>query len=82
MHANYRPRAHAASLNADAASRFAELNREEESWSRRIAEYRAQRNRILSAPATMSDPDRTVALKQLRQTGFAPDEQKWLVAYE
>jgi lipase chaperone LimK len=75
-------RARAASLDANAASRFAELDREEVSWNRRIAEYRVQRNSILSAPLTMSDPDRMAALEQLRQTGFTADEQKRLAAYE
>jgi lipase chaperone LimK len=63
-------RMRAASLTPEAATRLAELDREEAAWKTRIATYQARRT---------SDP---VALQALRDELFTQDEQKRLRAYE
>jgi lipase chaperone LimK len=63
-------RMRAASLTPDAATRLAELDREEAAWKTRIATYQARR---------ATDP---AALQALRDELFTPDEQKRLRAYE
>jgi len=71
-------RLRAAALSPAAAARFADLDREEADWKRRITEYQAQRKQLMSGPAAPSD----AALQQLRDAAFSPDEQKRLAAYE
>ncbi len=63
-------RMRAASLTAEAATRLADLDREEAAWKARIAAYQARRT---------ADP---VALQQLRDELFTQEEQKRLRAYE
>ena len=72
----YRMRASA--YSPAAAARFADLDREEADWKRRIAAYQSQRKQLLSG-AGVPSPE---ALQQLRDEGFSPDEQKRLGAYE
>jgi len=71
-------RLRAAALSPAAAARFADLDREEADWQRRIADYQAQRKQLMNGPAAPSD----AALQQLRDAAFTPDEQKRLAAYE
>ncbi|RJF99273.1 lipase secretion chaperone [Noviherbaspirillum saxi] len=75
-------RARAAALNPEAAARLSELDRDEESWNKRIADYRSQRQCILNAAMPLSEANRATALEQLRQSGFTPEEQLRLAAYE
>jgi lipase chaperone LimK len=63
-------RMRAASLTPEAATRLADLDREEATWKTRIATYQARRT---------DDP---VALQKLRDELFTSDEQKRLRAYE
>ncbi len=63
-------RMRAASLTPEAATRLADLDREEAAWKSRIASYQARRT---------ADP---VALQKLRDELFTTDEQKRLGAYE
>ncbi len=72
----YRMRATA--LSPQAAARWADLDREEADWARRIAQYRMQRQQLAS-PGASADP---AALQQLRDVLFSADEQKRLGAYE
>jgi len=71
-------RLRAAALSPAAAARFADLDREEADWQRRISDYQAQRKQLMNGPAAPSD----AALQQLRDAAFTPDEQKRLAAYE
>lgn len=71
-------RMRAAAYSPAAAARFADLDREEADWKRRIATYQAQRKQLLSA----STPPSAERLQQLRDDVFTPDEQKRLAAYE
>jgi lipase chaperone LimK len=63
-------RMRAASLTPEAATRLADLDREEAAWKSRIASYQSRRT---------ADP---VALQKLRDELFTQDEQKRLRAYE
>jgi hypothetical protein len=64
-------RARAAAMNAEKAAALARLDREEDTWQRRIAAYQAQRNAV--------DPH---ALQELRNRLFTAEEQERLAAYE
>lgn len=75
-------RMRAAALSPEAASRLAEVDREDMQWKARINAYLAQRNQLLAATAQQRSEDREAALLQLRQAYFAEDEQKRLAAYE
>jgi len=66
-------RLRAAALSPEAASRLAEVDREEGEWQRRIAAYRAERARLDGEPA---------ALQRLRDERFTQQEQRRLAAYE
>jgi lipase chaperone LimK len=71
-------RLRAAALSPAAAARFADLDREEADWTRRITDYQSQRKQLMSGPVAPSE----AALQQLRDSAFTPDEQKRLAAYE
>jgi lipase chaperone LimK len=75
-------RMRAANLSSEAAARFAEVDQEETAWKNRIAAYLAERNQLMSNTVNLPEPDRQVALQQLRQTRFNADEQRRLAAYE
>ncbi|HEY1151794.1 MAG TPA: lipase secretion chaperone [Pseudoduganella sp.] len=66
-------RLRAAALSPEAAARLAEVDREELEWQRRIAAYRAERNRLDGEPG---------ALQRLRDERFTRQEQRRLAAYE
>lgn len=74
----YRLRAQA--LDAPAAARLAEVDREEAAWAARITHYRQERARILQSQTAAVE--REQALAQLRQTLFNEAERPRLVAYE
>jgi lipase chaperone LimK len=69
-------RLRSAALSPSAAARFADLDREEADWQRRISAYQTERRQLQQTTATET------ALQQLRDTGFTPEEQKRLPAYE
>ncbi|SHN39514.1 Lipase chaperone LimK [Duganella sacchari] len=69
-------RMRAAALSPAAAARLADVDREEADWQQRISAYQAQRKQLLQNTASAA------SLQQLRDTGFTPDEQKRLPAYE
>jgi lipase chaperone LimK len=69
-------RLRSAALSPAAASRLAEVDREEGEWQRRIAAYQAQRRQLQQQSAGEA------ALQQLRDSGFSTAEQKRLPAYE
>ncbi|MYM67581.1 lipase chaperone [Pseudoduganella sp. FT55W] len=69
-------RLRSAAISPSAAARFADLDREEADWQRRISAYQSQRRQLQQAAANET------ALQQLRDAGFSPEEQKRLPAYE
>ena len=73
-------RMRAAATSPEAANRLADVDRDEAAWKARIASYQSQRGAVLSAPG--SDADRTVAMSELRNRLFTPEEQRRLAAYE
>ena len=73
-------RMRAAALNPEAAARLAEVDREEAAWKSRIADYLAERSRLLNSG--MADAERQAAIQQLRDSRFTQLEQKRLPAYE
>jgi len=75
-------RMRAAALSPEAASRLAEVDREDAQWKARINAYLDQRNQLLATTAQQRSEDRETALQQLRQAHFAEEEQKRLTAYE
>lgn len=71
-------RMRAAAYSPAAAARFADLDREEADWKRRITTYQAQRKQLMDS----GSPPSPETLQQLRDEAFTPDEQKRLGAYE
>ncbi|KQX01212.1 lipase chaperone [Massilia sp. Root418] len=65
-------RLRAAALSPEAASRLAEVDREEADWKRRIAQYQAASRKPGAEPASQA----------LRDAYFTPEEQRRLGAYE
>lgn len=76
----YRMRAQA--FDAGAASRLADLDKEEADWKRRIAVYLEARSQVLKSQANASPGERQQALAQLQQSQFSEDERRRLAAYE
>ncbi|CAN7375358.1 lipase secretion chaperone [Pseudoduganella sp. LjRoot289] len=73
-------RLRAAALSPEAASRLAEVDREEADWQRRIAQYQAGRRQLPDAAAG-AEGDGS-ARQALRNSLFSPEEQRRLGAYE
>jgi lipase chaperone LimK len=71
-------RLRSAALSPEAASRLAEVDREDADWKRRIALYQAERRQLAAAAAGPS-PHRA---QVLRDAYFKPEEQRRLGAYE
>lgn len=65
-------RMRAAALSPEAAARMAEVDQEDAAWKKRIAAYLAERSKLNDA----------VALSELRNRMFTPQEQRRLPAYE
>jgi lipase chaperone LimK len=76
----YRLRAQA--LDASAAARLAEVDREERAWKGRIERYVTERAAVLKKLADAPESERTAALAQLQQDQFSELERKRLAAYE
>lgn len=76
----YRMRAQA--FDASAASRLADLDREEANWKQRIATYLEARSTVLKSQANATASERQQALNQLQQSRFSEDERRRLTAYE
>lgn len=75
-------RLRAAAFDTQAASRLAEVDRDEASWKARISVYLAERDRLLRANARESEQVRLAALETLRTSQFTVEEQRRLAAYE
>ena len=71
-----------AAFDAQAASRLAEVDREEAAWKARIAHYHQERDRLMQSQTQATPADREQALLQLQQTLFSAAERPRLVAYE
>lgn len=69
-------------LNPEAATRLAEVDREEIVWKSRIANYLSERSKLLKAQADAPPTQRELAITQLQQSQFSPDERRRLAAYE
>lgn len=76
----YRLRAQA--LDASAAARLAELDREDHAWKGRMDRYLSERATVLKALAEAPESERQAALENLRHTQFSELERKRLAAYE
>jgi lipase chaperone LimK len=74
----YRMRAKA--LDPQAASRLAEVDREEKAWKERIALYLNERSKLLTS--NKPEADKQLALAQLQQAQFTEEERLRLPAYE
>jgi len=74
----YRMRAR--ELDPAAATRLAQVDREEQDWKNRIAVYQRERAKVLKAEG--SESERQAALAELRKSQFSEDERKRLAAYE
>ncbi|WP_394756601.1 lipase secretion chaperone [Rhodoferax sp.] len=69
-------------LNPEAATRLAEVDREEIVWKSRIANYLSERSKLLKAQDDAPPTQRELAITQLQQSQFSPDERRRLAAYE
>ncbi|WP_338847853.1 lipase secretion chaperone [Massilia sp. W12] len=70
----------AATFSPQAAARLAEVDREEEQWKQRIADFLQQRARLLAGPG--DEAGKLAALQTLRESKFSAQELPRLVAYE
>ena len=75
-------RMRAKAFDTAAASRLAELDREEAAWKQRIGNYLEARDQVLKAQANASPSERLQALTNLQQSQFREAEQRRLAAYE
>lgn len=75
-------RLRAQTLDASAAARLAEVDREEVAWKARIDLYVAERTQVLKTLADAPESERAAALARLQQDQFSELERKRLVAYE
>ena len=69
-------------LSPAAATRLAEVDREEIVWKSRIANYLSERSKLLKAQADAPPTQRELSITQLQQSQFSPDERRRLAAYE
>jgi len=76
----YTMRANATS--PEAATRLAEVDREEAIWKARIQQYQEQKNKLNTEMAFHSATEKQAALDQVRKQYFNADEQRRLPAYE
>lgn len=72
----------AAATSPEAASRLAEVDREESLWKARIQQYLEQKNKLNTEMAFHSATEKQAALDQVRKQYFNADEQRRLPAYE
>ncbi|MFZ6873371.1 lipase secretion chaperone [Undibacterium sp. Di27W] len=72
----------ATATSPEAASRLAEVDREEAIWKARIQQYLEQKNKLNTEMAFHSATEKQSALEQVRKQYFNADEQRRLPAYE
>ena len=72
----------AKALNPEAATRLAEVDRDEAAWKARINAYLAERSKLMKQLADAPSSERDAALVKLQQSKFSADEIPRLVAYE
>lgn len=72
----------ATATSAEAATRLAEVDREEAIWKARIQQYQEQKNKLNTEMAFHSETEKQAALDQVRKQYFNVDEQRRLPAYE
>ncbi|BCO26528.1 lipase chaperone [Rhodoferax lithotrophicus] len=75
-------RMRAKELDPQAATRLADVDREEAAWKDRIAHYRDERTKLLKANANATESERQASLTQLQQSLFTEAERPRLAAYE
>ncbi len=75
-------RMRAKEFDAGAASRLADLDREEAVWKQRIGTYLEARAQVLKSQSQASASERAQALLQLQQSQFSEEERRRLAAYE
>ncbi len=76
----YRMRAKA--FDPEAAARLADVDREEQAWKARIAQYLDQRSKLMQTLTQSSASERQTAIAQLQQSQFTAEERPRLAAYE
>lgn len=74
-------RLRAKALDPAAATRLAEVDRDEQAWKGRIATYLAERNRVLQSLVNASETERQTALDALQEAQFSAHERPRLAAY-
>lgn len=74
-------RLRAKALDPAAATRLAEVDRDELAWKGRIATYLAERSRVLQSLANASGTERQTALDALQAAQFSASERPRLAAY-
>jgi lipase chaperone LimK len=67
-------------MNPEAAARFAELDREEEHWKQKIANYAQAKQNVLQF--NLNESETKSAINTLRSLHFNDIERKRLIAYE
>ena len=75
-------RMRAKEFDAGAASRLADLDREEAAWKQRIVTYLEARSQVLKSQVNATPSERQQALITLQQSQFSEDERRRLAAYE
>ncbi|MFY8042172.1 MAG: lipase secretion chaperone, partial [Rhodoferax sp.] len=75
-------RMRAKAFDTQAASRLAELDKEEAAWAARIATYQQARVQLLKKLADSPVSERDAALAELQQAQFSAQERPRLAAYE
>lgn len=69
-------------LDAGAATRLAEVDREEQVWKSRITAYLSERAKIVQTLADKPEAERQAAIGALQQAQFTQEERARLAAYE
>lgn len=72
----------AAATSPEAASRLAQVDKEETDWKTRIQQYREQKTRLNTEMTFHSDSEKQAALALVRNQLFSANEQRRLPAYE
>ncbi len=72
----------AAAYSAEKAALLAEMERAATGWNIRVQSYLAEKNRLSNSNAAVTPADQSIALQQLRNGRFTPEEQELLIAGE
>lgn len=75
-------RMRAKELDPQAATRLAEVDRDEATWKSRIANYRDLRDKLLKNITNATESEQQAGLVQLQQSLFSETERPRLAAYE